>query len=82
MSSEVAAAQEGQHLVLVDGLPFIVGEVGRAVARCRVQLDLAVTLVRGQVEEDGHAVVEALAVALRENGREVNVDHRDWEKSQ
>lgn len=28
------------------------------------------------------AVVEALAVALRESGREVNVDHRDSEKSQ
>ncbi len=28
------------------------------------------------------AVVEALAKTLRESGREVNVDHRDWEKSQ
>jgi UPF0042 nucleotide-binding protein len=28
------------------------------------------------------AVVEALAKALRESGREVNVDHRDSEKSQ
>ena len=59
---EVAAAQERQHVVLVDRLALAVGEVRRGVPRSRVQLDLAVARVAlVEVEQDHEPVVDALA---------------------
>ena len=53
--------QVRQHVVLVDGLPLAVGEVGRGIAGSGVQLHLAVALALLEVEQDGKAVIEALA---------------------
>ena len=87
----VAAAQVGQHVVLVDGLPVGVGQVRVPIARPGIQLDLAVALAGIKVEHDREPVIEALAadavlvherdgVSLREVGRvarglDLGIDH-------
>ena len=58
---EVAAAQERQHVVLVDRLALAVAQEGGFEPGAGVQLDLAVAAAFVDVEEDHQAVVEALA---------------------
>ena len=64
-------AQVRQHLLLEDPLAVLVGQVGRAIPRRRVQLDLAVAQAVIQVEQDREPIIEALASDA------VLVDERD-----
>ena len=56
---QVAGSEQRQHVVLVDRLALVVGEVGRREPGTGVELDLAVRQARVELEQDHEPVVDA-----------------------